>query len=269
MKAKVASGITIASVILVAVVVSLIIVFSGMKNGGYNYVKLELNPQIEFVTDTKDKVISYNAQNEEARILTSNLNLIGLDIEQAVNTVLQESLKVGYLTTESNKYNVIKLTVVPGLTQALEVHTYRAINKFLVKNEVMALIVENQNDMEYIKEAIKLNISANKLALINSIVNSSNGLTKEQLKNKMEDELIDIIKEMQSYNLKYNKPTELEINKKEELLLNNKSNYEEHIASINKKEAGKFVKELQDLSKTEQKKYELNYSKNIELNKQI
>lgn len=263
MKAKVASFITILCVILVAIVVSLIIVLSGMKNGGFNYVLLELTPKIEFVTNRKHKVVSVKPLNEEARIVIAGEDFLDKGVEDAITTVLTNSLKADYLKIYDNNkgYNIIKLTVVPGLTQALDVHVFRAINKFLVNNEVMAVIVENGNDMEMIKEAKKMGISANKLALINSCVNSNTSLTKKSLKHKMEDELIDLIMSFQESYKKNYPITDKDIEQKTELIKQNQDNYEKHISSINKKDAGKFVKKLQELTKKEQTKLELNYSK--------
>ena len=265
MKSKLASIISIASVIMVAVVVSLIIIFTGIKNGGYNYVKLQSGFEIEFITNSKDKVISFKPLNEKARLIIANENFDGISVEEAINNVLIESLKMGYLATHDDDFNVIKLTVVPGLTQAVDVHAYRTINNFLVNNEVLALIIENQNDMEYVKEAKQLGIGTNKLALINSVIESSTKLTKEQLKNKMEDELIDIIKTLQENYMQNNPITEEEIQQKEDLIEQNQDNYNLHILNINNKEKGAFVLKLQELQSAEQRKYELNFSKHYNL----
>lgn len=266
MKSKLASIISIASVIMVAVVVSLIIIFTGIKNGGYNYVKLQSGFEIEFITNSKDKVISFKPLNEKARLIIANENFDGISVEEAINNVLIESLKMGYLATNDDDFNVIKLTVVSGLTQAVDVNVYRTVNNFLVNNEVLALIIENQNDMEYVKEAKQLGIGTNKLALINSVIDSSTKLTKEQLKNKMEDELIDIIKTLQENYMQTNPITEEEIQQKEDLIEQNQDNYNLHISNINNKEKGAFVLKLQELQSTEQRKYELNFSKHYNLN---
>lgn len=266
MKSKLASIISIASVIMVAVVVSLIIIFTGIKNGGYNYVKLQSGFEIEFITNSKDKVISFKPLNEKARLIIANENFDGISVEEAINNVLIESLKMGYLATHDDGFNVIKLTVVSGLTQAVDVNVYRTVNNFLVNNEVLALIIENQNDMEYVKEAKKLGIGTNKLALINSVIESSTKLTKEQLKNKTEDELIDIIKTLQENYMQTDPITEEEIQQKEDLIEQNQDNYNLHISNINNKEKGAFVLKLQELQSAEQRKYELDFSKHYNLN---
>ena len=73
MKAKIVSCITIGIVIAVSIATSLYIILSGMKNGGYNYVLIEFNPKVEFVTDRKDNIVGYKALNETARIALADV----------------------------------------------------------------------------------------------------------------------------------------------------------------------------------------------------
>lgn len=259
MKAKIVSCIAIGIVILVCIITSIYIILSGMKNGGYNYVMLEFNPDIEFVTDKKDKVVGYKALNEEARNVVANDVWKGEYIQDVVTKFLETSLKMGYLKTDEEEYNVIKSTVVPGLTNALDVHVYKAINKFLVDNEIMAVVVENTNDKEKYKEAKELAIGVHKLQLINSVIKSNPSLTKEQLTKKSERELIDIIMELSDKYNSNNPTNQNEIETKQLLIEQNKENYEDHVTSQTSIKRD-FVKKLKELNMKEQTKYELNCS---------
>ncbi len=257
MKTKIVSIITVSSIVMIAIIVSLITILVGTKNVSSSYVKLELNPKIEFVCDIHKNVVSFCALNDEAKITTSNLNLKGEHIEDAVKLFLTECAKLGYVNLNQEDFNVIKLTVVSGITQSLDVSVYKSVNKWLAKNEVMGVIIENQNDMEMLKEAKKLNISVNKLSLIKSATNLNLSLKKEHLKNVCEKDLIDIINDLH----KNVKKDNLLAEKKMELLNQNGQTFLDHISQIDSNKQGKFVQKLRDLNRTEQTKVELNYSK--------
>lgn len=257
MKTKIVSIITVSSVILIAMLVSLITILVGTKNVSSSFVKLELNSKIEFVCDIHKNVVSFCALNDEAKIVSSNLNFNGEHIEDAINLFLTESAKLGFVSLDKDNFNIAKLTVVSGLTQSLDVSVYKSVNKWLAENEVLGVIIENQNDMEMLKEAKKLNISSNKLALINSVTNLNPTLNKEYLKSVCEKDLIDIISDMHK-----NVKTENSfVEQKLEMLKHIEQTFLNHRAQINKKEQGKFVQKLRDLNIKEQSKIELNYSK--------
>ena len=257
MKTKIVSIITVSIVLAVAMAVSLIIMLVGTKNVSSSFVKLELNPKIEFVCDVHKNIVSFCALNDEAKVVSSNLMFKGETIEDAINLFLTESAKLGFVKLGEEDFNVVKLTVVSGLTQSLDVSVYKSVNKWLAKNEVLGVIIENQNDMEMLKEAKKMNVSSNKLALINSVVNLNSTLNKEHLKNICEKELIDIISDMH----KNVETTNLFKEQKLELLKQKEQTFLNHISQIDKKKQGEFVQKLRDLNSKEQSKVELNYSK--------
>lgn len=258
MKSKVYTWVAIASILLIVVIISVVIVLVGLKNGGFNYVKIEYNPSIEFVTDTKDKVVSFRPLNDEARKVIANIDMVDRDVTDVVYDIMDNSLKMGYLKEE----NVIKLTSVSGLTQALDVHMYRAISGFLSKNLVYGVIVENVNDMEKIRLAKEKNVSVHELALIETIMDNSNrGF--EELEKKMPDELIDIImNDSLSYMREY-PTTKEEVEEQIKIIEDNKDIYEKHMDSITKEGKREYMENQVKLSRQMTDKYEVQYSKMI------
>lgn len=256
MKVKIVSIITVASVLIVAMLVSLTTILVGAKNVSSSFVKLELIPKIEFVCDIHKNVVNFCALNKEGEIVASNINFKGENIEDVIKMFLTECGKLGYINLDENNYNVIKLTVVSGLTQSLDVSVYKTVNKWFANCEVLGVIIENQNDMQMVKSAKQLGISANKLALINSIINLNPTLKVEHLKNICEKDLIDIINDLH----KTKNENIGVIEQKEELKQQNEEVFLKHIANINKKNQGKFIQKLRDLNRKVQSKIELNYS---------
>lgn len=259
MKTKIYTIVAIGVVVLTTIITCLVIIFIGAKNGGFNYVKLEYNPQIEFVTDKKFKVVSFRPLNDSARLAVAGLQIEGKNIDDVINNVLTESLKLGQFELDINKHNVLKITTVSGLTQALDVHVYKTVNNFIVKNQVPTVIIENANDMEKIKEAKKLNTSVHELALIDSIVQTNN-INKNSISNKMPDELIDIVMSINKHYVKTHPTTKDELKLKNEKINNFKETLNLHKLKITKKTTRSFVSNQVTLHKNTQTKYELNYS---------
>lgn len=259
MKSKIYTIVSLGVIGVVVIATSLLIILNGAKNGGFNYVRLEYNPSIEFVTDTKDNIVSYKPLNDSARLVIAGLDLDNKDISEAIDEIMNESLKMGQFKLGVDDYNVIKLTSVSGLTQALDVHVYKAVNKFLKENQVQAIIVENADDMEKIGEAKELKTTVHELALIDSIT-SVNNVSKESISSKMPDELIDIVMYMDDEYIKNNPISDDELREKEEIKSNFSVEYESHMNSISKDTLRAYMEKRNELSKSKQRELELKFS---------
>ena len=62
-----------------------------------NYVSMRINPHIEIVVDKNDTVVSVNAVNEDGEVLLLELNLVGMDLEQASELFVDKAIELGYL----------------------------------------------------------------------------------------------------------------------------------------------------------------------------
>ena len=63
----------------------------------YAYVTIDINPSVELIV--KDgKVVSINAGNEDASILLSGEDLVGLTVEEATGKIVKLAEELGYLT---------------------------------------------------------------------------------------------------------------------------------------------------------------------------
>ena len=63
--------------------------FSGVVNGEYNYVKVEVNPKVEFLTDKNDKIISVFPVNAEAKELLINEKFIGQNVKDGAKKFVE------------------------------------------------------------------------------------------------------------------------------------------------------------------------------------
>jgi hypothetical protein len=58
---------------------------------------------------------------------------------------LNECARMGFIDVDGNN-NAVNITVIDGLTQALDVHVTREIYDYLKKKEIMCAVVENYED---------------------------------------------------------------------------------------------------------------------------
>ena len=74
---------------------------------GYAYMAIDINPTVEFVLQA-DKVVSVDAVNDDAAVLVSEEELVGMTAEEAAETVVELAEDLGYI----NEDNVsVKITV--------------------------------------------------------------------------------------------------------------------------------------------------------------
>lgn len=74
---------------------------------GYAYMAIDINPTVEFVLQA-DKVVSVDAVNDDAAVLVSEENFVGMTAEEATETVVELAEELGYLNEENAN---VKITV--------------------------------------------------------------------------------------------------------------------------------------------------------------
>lgn len=260
---KVKQILWIALVVSFFVAFSLFLGFSGTENLDCNYVMLEINPKVEFLSDTKNNVISVCALNTEAKQLLANEDFVGLKIEKATKKFVDLCVQANYIDVE-RKDNAVKLTVVAGLTQALETNVYKEISEYFRKNAINSVIVENQNDLSQFKQAKKMGVSANKLSLMEAVVRVEPDLDLEQTKKLSEKELLKKLI-VAHQNLQQSQIfSEADFKNKEKLIEDNKAKYNHHKESLTNQKLSEFADNYKIYTKETLKWYEQDFDKQNE-----
>lgn len=70
-------------------------------------VTMDINPSINLVLDQNNNVISYSAENEDALIMLYGENIIGLNVEQASQKIIDLAIEFGYLTEDNSGIQVM------------------------------------------------------------------------------------------------------------------------------------------------------------------
>lgn len=253
---------TIISLILVFVIAGsaiAFIVFSGITANELNYIQLEINPRIEFLCDKKNKVVSYKPLNSDARILLTGVEYIGMDIEQATTDFIDICARAGYIDVNGND-NAINITVIDGITQALDVHVTQSIYKYLKENEIMCAVVENSEDLNMYNTKKENDVCcANKYKLMSTIQEFVPEKTIQELNKLSEVELIDIVYKLhKEYE---NTPTENDIELKTKLIDFNRVKYETHKKAITTDTQREFSKLYEEYQKYSTPRYMINFEK--------
>lgn len=253
---------TIFSLIFVAVVVLSavgLIIFFGITAREYNYVQLEVNPRVEFIVDKKFKVVSYNPLNSDAEIILANENFKGMDISSACEKYIDLCAKTGYIDVDGVD-NAINLTVIDGITQALDVHIAESIYGYLNRNEIMCAVIENYEDREILNRKRKESVCcSNKYKLITTIIEQDSTQSFETLKNLSEIELIDIVSNI--HNTKKFIISEKTLLTKSAMLTKNEDKYNSHMRKITPASNREFAELFSDYQSYTGEQYKLNFNK--------
>lgn len=141
---------------------------------------VSLNPEIEFVLDENDKVVSVNALNDEGNFLIANANFSGKTAEEAVEIVIELSEENGFLVKGSQGTNNIEIAISGETADDL----YNS-----VKNKASQVLSDLGITAQF--EKLKLN----KEYLQGLVSECMKELTEAEVKAMSEEDLIDLIEE--------------------------------------------------------------------------
>lgn len=243
-------------VIVIFLSAGIMAIMLGSRSLHTHYVCLEINPRIEFLTDSKHNIISFKPLNQEAKEICILEDFKGENISDAVTKFLSLCAQSGYLKVNGEN-NAIKLSVLAGLNQGLEVELFRKVNKFLVDHEIMGVIVDSSQDLANFKSAKKVGVSAEKYDLMMAVMENDNTLNLADLKKFSAQDLIKkIAKQHENYTFTY---TAEELENKVKLIDFNRVEYSSHMAKITPHSTREFRENLQKFVKQNAKKYKVDF----------
>jgi len=252
---------TIISLLFIfAVVISAIIfiIFSGITAQDYNYVQIEVNPRVEFVCDKYFNVVSARPINDDAKILLAGVNYIGMDVDDASVDFIDLCAKAGYIDVDGID-NAVNITVIDGITQALDVHVTQSIYEYLQQKEILCAVIENYEDRSMFDEKKENNVCcANKYKLIKTIHEYDSTQSIESLKKLSEVDLIDMVANIHQSD-PYT-PTEEHITLKTKMIDFNREKYDTHMQAINNESRREFSEIFDKYQKESLNKFASNFT---------
>lgn len=133
----------IAIVVIVACV--LLIVLLPKKTSPYAVMELDVNPKVQFVLDTDNKVMHVNYINEDAETLLSDEKIEGLDVKKATEKFVNLCIEAGFMDvdTEGDTVNVTIYCDNSDKIEELALDIKQTINTYFGENGIIAGAVMN------------------------------------------------------------------------------------------------------------------------------
>ena len=144
------------------------------------YIGIDINPSIQLVTNRWGNVIDVVPLNEEADILTSDLDFKNSKVDDAINKIVESSEAIGYIDDLSLD-NIIVLSVLSENEAKIENDLYMEINEYLNNNKIYALLLFDKNNIERENKANYYGISYSKMLIVQKALVINQTLEPEAL----------------------------------------------------------------------------------------
>lgn len=161
-------------------------------------VTIDINPSVELLLNEDDEIVEINPINEDAKALIENQeHFKGMNIDTAIRNLIQSAINQGYIMNDDNYIlvNVVsenaekKALVQEKLENAFTRESMRHNRPLDVRNMVREL---SENAKE---QAQNMQMSGAKYELVQTILETSNTYTFEELENQSIRALFNILTE--------------------------------------------------------------------------
>lgn len=160
-------------------------------------VSLDVNPSIELRVNSREKVVSCQALNDEAAAVLEDMDggrdLKGVKADVAVNAIVGSLVRCGYLDSLSSAILISVEDKDQARAQRLQQELTNVAGGALGNSQAAVLSQTVQQDKELEKQAKANNISTGKAALIRQAMALNGSLTFEGLAKLSVEELRDLI----------------------------------------------------------------------------
>ncbi|NLZ61627.1 MAG: hypothetical protein GX904_02390 [Acholeplasmataceae bacterium] len=157
------------------------------------YVSIDINPSIDMVLDHNEKVQTVTPLNADGEILLENLELENMNLEEAVDEIIDEAVELGFIDPDTEGTTVC----VDGSTERIRTRVHAHINKAFMNKGVVGSAVMNPN-ADLLEEAEELGVTPGFLRLVHRALEADDELVKDDALLMSVQELIKIIKDKDS-----------------------------------------------------------------------
>lgn len=167
------------------------------------YVTIDINPSIELVVTPKEKVIYANALNEDAEVLLSNITVVNLDLEDAMDLIIETAIELGYIDVDDVDGVEIEVTSIAKMSQVRERILERVkehINNAFGKRAMLGRAIDKEFIQEFKDEADALGVTPGFLRLVKSVLLVTDEYTLEELLLMDQEALIEMLKAFKDEN---------------------------------------------------------------------
>lgn len=193
-------------------------------NQALSYVQVSINPDVELTVDGKNKVTAVNTLNEDADLLLSDKNIVGMNVAEAVEIITDLSINVNFMdidasqeAVENQGKNNVEITVISSdekTENKLKKTLADKIYKYFSNNGINGKVSQNTLD-QYAKEVASWGVSAGRAKLILRAMDMNPELELEIVKTMSVKELITLTRDeikKNNYNCQLRKEYKQKVN---------------------------------------------------------
>lgn len=161
------------------------------------YVTLDINPSVEIIVNRRDKVIYTNALNEDGEVLLAELDLIGMDVEDAIDLIIETATVLGYIDPEAEEtyVSVTAISKDSAIGDQVRERIKEHINNAFEKRYMMGKAQDKVFLPEFVAEAETLGVTPGFLLMVKSALLADDELLLEDALLLTPEELQAIIRE--------------------------------------------------------------------------
>jgi hypothetical protein len=139
------------------------------QSSNLKFVSLQINPELDLIIDEAEIVVAVVAKNEDAEILMASLDLIGLNVKEAVTLIIEEAYLAGFINDDSEVVANIIFTVTgdeSDETEDFENDLEESINEAIKLRAIYAIALNRKLvDESLAEEANQLGLTIDELLL--------------------------------------------------------------------------------------------------------
>jgi len=146
-------------------------------------ISLDVNPSIEINTNAKDRVLSVNALNEDAKTVIDDMDFEGADLDVTINALIGSLLRHGYIDEYKNSILLSVDNQDKNKGEAMRQRLLEEINGILQQDGIEGALLSRVSDDDDVLEELaeKYGISEAKAALIQDIISGKSWYSFEDL----------------------------------------------------------------------------------------
>lgn len=184
-------------------VVGLIVGCSTTAQAEDSYVTLDINPSVELIVSPKDKVIYANPLNEDAEVLLVDLDLIGMDLEEAIDLIIETSIELGYIEADAETETYVSVQTInsdEAIQERVQQKVKEHVNKSFENRGMFGKAKDKEFNQDFLNEAETYGVNPGFLFLAKEAVALSDDLLLEDAVLLTRAELLDIVKQAREAN---------------------------------------------------------------------
>lgn len=157
------------------------------------YVTLDINPSVELIVNRREVVIYANPLNEDGEVLLSEVDVIGMDLDEAIDLIIQTAIELGYIDVDAEE-TIVSVTAIandPEIGERIRGRVKAHINESFMNRGMKGRAEDKGFTPEFLLEAESYGVTPGFLRLAKSAVEVSDGLL-------LEDALLLSVSELQA-----------------------------------------------------------------------